>query len=1520
MKKLLIIFNLLFIQFLFSQNDIQNLENFYLNNQSEKTYLQLNNVLYENDETVFFKIYVTNADNSPSKYSDYVYVDVWDSGNKKIETQTYVIRNGSADGSFKIKSNFASGIYKLKVYSQWQNILLDSSCEKSFFVQKIIAPRILMNLEFKKKGYGKNEVCEADFELKSIENVAIKNYNFKYDIFIAGKKVDSLSSKTNQNGKALIQFKLPENLSSNDGIINVLVNYDNFKESITKSIPINLNFVDLQFLPESGNFIENQDCNLFFIAKNDFGLPLDISGIIVDQNGNEITKFESFHDGMGKLNFNPKPYTSYFAKITSPFVSEIPIQLPKQLAVGFLINSIANQDNKFKIFASNDVKSKILIRNINEVFKTINLDLKSGWNDFEIDSKDFSVGIQNLSLVVDDKIVAEKLIFTNYQNGLKINIKTDKNNYLPREKVQVTLSTKDKNDNPIAANLSVAVVDNKLLSYLNDKQHNILSWLLLGYELKGKIYEPSFYFDEKIDLQKRLKAIDYLINTIGWRKYNQQSLLSLQYPKIQLKPEKSTNIEGFVSDQNNKSKSTKVMLFTDKEKVYETKSDENGYFRFTTINYDNIAYLVTENKEKQKLVIKNSVTDYKDFIKISDSISRKELGFIFPNSKNKINNNDVEIASSNERKEEQLQSQSESINKNNDLLESVVTSYGIKKSYNATSSSMRITAVELLRGLEGKVSGLEVQSGMSGSSDKVIIRGYSSIYSNRANSQPLIVVDGIPLENNENTTVFSSLNSDNISSITVLKDASATAIYGVSAMNGAIIINIRNKNYSRNVTNGLDLGPQKKYTFEFINKLNSKKLNYPEGFYIPKYNTTETNEKTDFRNCTYWNSTIHTNKLGIANFEFYNSDENTSFKILAEGISFKGEVGKNDYVFNVSEALQTDLKVPLYATVGDKILLPLRLKNNSDTQMNLNVRLLSLKEIVSNSDRLDFELKANESKMVYLPIEIKQSGEKSRIFLVLKGENFRTEIEKRIDIYDKGFPVSIDISGSNSKTETFDLKNVMPNSIQSGFKLFNNPFAAISDGLKDMLREPSGCFEQVSSSNYPNIMALQLLNQGKLDNDFKAKALGFLKNGYQKLKNYESKDGGFEWYGGNPGHEALTAYGLLQFNEMKEFIEIDKSLETRTIKWLYSRKDDKGGFKLNQGRYGLSHIKYEVNNAYLVYVLSEIGEKSFDKEYETAYNEAIRSQDLYRVALCAMASFNLNKKDRYNELNTIFSKKINKKKFANIDAEQSIVSTYGKSLSVELVALYALSLLKENKITLEIINALDYINASKTSYGFGSTQATALALKAITTYAKIAKSDKLNGDITIKINDLIIDSSITDNSGNIDIQEIKNINEGKNNFDLKIKDGEKIPYLLYINYKTLLPQNSELCKVGLSTKLLQSKVRLSETARLEIEIKNKTKNVIFNPIVKIGIPGGTMVEPMQLKELIDKQIVDYYEIFGSELVLYFRDLAQSEIKKINLDLKAIIPGNYQAVASSAYLYYDNQNKIWNNGLELEIEK
>ena len=106
--------------------------------------------------------------------------------------------------------------------------------------------------------------------------------------------------------------------------------------------------------------------------------------------------------------------------------------------------------------------------------------------------------------------------------------------------------------------------------------------------------------------------------------------------------------------------------------------------------------------------------------------------------------------------------------------------------------------------------------------------------------------------------------------------------------------------------------------------------------------------------------------------------------------------------------------------------------------------------------------------------------------------------------------------------------------------------------------------------------------------------------------------------------------------------------------------------------------------------------------------------------------------------------------------------------------------------------------------------------------------------------------------------------------------------------------------------------------RMDIEVTN-TKNLLQPmAIAKIGIPAGLSVQPWQLKELMDKDQVAYYEIFDNYLVLYWMGFAPDETKTIRLDLKAEIAGTYKAKASNAYLYYMPEYKYWNDGVEVEI--
>ncbi|RYY30613.1 MAG: hypothetical protein EOP46_21355, partial [Sphingobacteriaceae bacterium] len=399
-----------------------------------------------------------------------------------------------------------------------------------------------------------------------------------------------------------------------------------------------------------------------------------------------------------------------------------------------------------------------------------------------------------------------------------------------------------------------------------------------------------------------------------------------------------------------------------------------------------------------------------------------------------------------------------------------------------------------------------------------------------------------------------------------------------------------------------------------------------------------------------------------------------------------------------------------------------------------------------------------------------------------------------------------------------------------------NPYNELSNGLEAMLREPGGCFEQVSSTNYPNIMALQLLSAKGMDENMKQKALSFLNTGYQKLKNYESKNGGFEWYGGNPGHEALTAYGLLQFYEMKNFIAVDKDLVKRSIDWLYSRKDNKGGYQQNKGKYGFTSIPYEVNNAYIVYVLSEIGEKNIDKEYQTALAEALKSRDVYRTALMALAAYNLNDLVSYKKLLDNIKTALKGKEYAKVEVANTIVRSYGLSKSVEWASLYALALMKEGKMSEELLSVMDFIQSSKKVGGFGSTQATALALKAVTTFSKDIRNSVNQPQISAALNNMA-QATTFDAGGNITTNTTSGIKAGENTVSVTIGNDQMVPYLFYVNYLSSLPNNSPQCELELKTSLAQSKLKVSETTRLKVEFTNKTKKVVQNPLVRIGIPG-----------------------------------------------------------------------------------
>jgi iron complex outermembrane receptor protein len=159
-----------------------------------------------------------------------------------------------------------------------------------------------------------------------------------------------------------------------------------------------------------------------------------------------------------------------------------------------------------------------------------------------------------------------------------------------------------------------------------------------------------------------------------------------------------------------------------------------------------------------------------------------------------------------------------------ELLDEVVlvsVGYGTVRKRDATGAVTSISAKDFNQGvvatpenlLNGRVAGVTINAGggAPGSGAQIRIRGGSSL---SASNDPLIVLDGLPLDNSNgagSTSVLASINPNDIESFSILKDASATAIYGSRASNGVIIINTKRAGKTLQVDYNFQYGSGQKF-------------------------------------------------------------------------------------------------------------------------------------------------------------------------------------------------------------------------------------------------------------------------------------------------------------------------------------------------------------------------------------------------------------------------------------------------------------------------------------------------------------------------------------------------------------------------------------------------------------------------------------------------------------------------------------------------------------------------------------
>ena len=176
--------------------------------------------------------------------------------------------------------------------------------------------------------------------------------------------------------------------------------------------------------------------------------------------------------------------------------------------------------------------------------------------------------------------------------------------------------------------------------------------------------------------------------------------------------------------------------------------------------------------------------------------------------------------------------------------------------------------------------------------------------------------------------------------------------------------------------------------------------------------------------------------------------------------------------------------------------------------------------------------------------------------------NVTDAVRRSIEVAPGGRPIEQVTSGTLQNPVDINLSvpdQAILGSVQAIVKIYPSSFSQVVEGLDAIFQRPYGCFEQTSSTTYPNVLALDYLRRtGKSVPPVEARARQYIHLGYQRLLSFEIAGGGFDWFGRPPANRTLTAYGLMEFQDMARVHDVDSTLIERTRRWLLDQQRPDG--------------------------------------------------------------------------------------------------------------------------------------------------------------------------------------------------------------------------------------------------------------------------------------------------------------------------------------------------------------------------
>lgn len=621
----------------------------------------------------------------------------------------------------------------------------------------------------------------------------------------------------------------------------------------------------IKFYPEGNNLINGVSCTVVYTATDKFGNPIKVSGVVKDNNGTEVINFSG--TGIGKFSFEPylkdRTYKVYIKRNNAPELT-YPLQEIRTDAFQLSLQQRTADQLVFRVALGDSVynkKAQSFLLGISSG-KVFFASAGSGMYMVKVPVSNMPHGIADFYLFDEKKEMVSKRSVFNENNSPKINITTDRQDYITRQKVNVNLTITDNENKPVRAALSVSVTDNKLTAGPSSL-HTADLFLMLRNNT-GLTMADLFSNSDNRDL---------VAVTLG-----NEGHFPGKDPEIKLDRNfywDGLEVKGSVKDKQNIGLANELVTLVPDQvntTLYDS-TDNKGIFSFR-----DLTFYGTQRFYVMVPAIYNKQQKYEIIME------KNPYPVIHTASSFQYTIGSSLLQSLAEFKKQHADSCITGNSRLN-LQQMAVEDAGGKKKTNVPKkglSSHRITAETLDKlSLSNTVDAVKMLPGVIMMNNRLTIRGgLQSLNGNLSDIEPLLVVDGVPTNAVSVVDYLNSIPPSNIDYIDVLTGPDA-ALYGTRGGNGVIVV--KTSNQIRETKNNDGKEKQTIIASGFYKT---------QPFFAPPYEVDVVRDAafTDNRATVYWNGQLITDAAGKTNFSFYTTDLKNDYIITVQGITDKGEL------------------------------------------------------------------------------------------------------------------------------------------------------------------------------------------------------------------------------------------------------------------------------------------------------------------------------------------------------------------------------------------------------------------------------------------------------------------------------------------------------------------------------------------------------------------------------------------------------------------------------------------------------